>query len=316
MTPAPLLQAAGREFWKPRVKKPNPYVTAHGKPIVAVIRGGDFASMLSKGMELLGGFRKLGNDQSVLIKPNFVLPIPYPYTTSGDSILSVVGALQREEFANITISEWRSGATVGTEYPTEFDYHGVQEYAGGGNYKLLDLAGRKTRFIKDPRWRRMENVELRRDIHKAPLIINMPVLKEHDFCRFTSCIKNFVGVITPECRRQLHGGDTSIKEYLFRHMMRSVAEIASTVNPDLNIIDARQVVGVHHYDPAKGTVVDCNRVIISGDMVAADLVASKILGRALQTYGNGDANLMIRHAADLTGAPRSLDDVKVVRANV
>ena len=74
-----------------------------GKPIVVIVRGTAFPAMLSKGMEILGGFTKFGTGKSVIVKPNFVFDkkTRYPTTTDDKSVLTTVEFLRKEGFKDI-----------------------------------------------------------------------------------------------------------------------------------------------------------------------------------------------------------------------
>lgn len=301
----------------PRTRRPNPYVTGDGKPIVVVVRGTDYAAMLARGMEVLGGFSLLG-EGAVVLKPNLVLPIPWPYTTDPDSLVTVAAALRAEGFRRITVADWGGDMwSPGNDAPTgAIPFLGLDALAAQKKFKLKDLAGAPVAIVKDPRWRYMREVRLRQFIHKAPIIVSMPVLKQHNSVVLTAAVKNFVGTIDGFGRQMMHYGDNLPESQLYEHTLRAVAEVASAVNPDLSIIDARRIVADHHYDPAQGRILNCGRLIISGDMVAADLVADRIVGQKVSTYSRAEAAKLLSHVAELTGGPKSLDEVAVRNVRV
>ena len=72
-----MLTATPTTAFPPRTRQPNPYVTDDGKPLLVDVIGNDFESMLTAGLEAIGGLNKLtANAQSILIKPNLNLDFP------------------------------------------------------------------------------------------------------------------------------------------------------------------------------------------------------------------------------------------------
>ncbi|NOR15025.1 MAG: hypothetical protein GQ544_04925, partial [Candidatus Aminicenantes bacterium] len=95
----------------PRPAKPNPYVTKDGKPRLVCIEGYDVNTMLSKGLQALGGLNRLIKKKDrVLIKPNLVLRetaagVPqYPTMSSPETIRELIYIL-REVNSRIRVGD-------------------------------------------------------------------------------------------------------------------------------------------------------------------------------------------------------------------
>ncbi|MBA7473324.1 hypothetical protein ES707_08661 [subsurface metagenome] len=108
-------------------------------------------------------------------------------------------------------------------------------------------------------------VTMPRSAYEADKIVYLPCMKTHAFSRFTGALKLAVGFMHPGERRALHA----------RHLEQKVAEISLCWQPDLIIMDGRKtfVSG----GPDKGQLAEPGLVLVSGDLVAIDVEAMKIL---------------------------------------
>jgi uncharacterized protein (DUF362 family) len=298
-----------------RQRIPNPWVE-NGKPVVAVVRGVEFAAMLAKGLELLGGFARLGTGKPVMVKPNFIFPEPYPETTDGASILKVVETLQREGFADITVADSGSGMRPASY---AFDFYSLPEKAAAGAFKLIDLAQEKVKVVTDNRWTAMNNLEVHESAYHAPLIVNMPVIKQHQAAQFTCALKNSVGVISGVSRRLLHRSHeraTLDSETILKNMKTAIAEASAAFNPEITIIDARQVMGKSHHRSSGGELFDGGRIIISGDMLAADRVAAHVLAELYSGFEVSMTDETFNHAAALGLGVNDLNDMVIKEVSI
>jgi uncharacterized protein (DUF362 family) len=298
-----------------RRRSPNPYLE-NGKPVVAVVRGTDFKSMLTKGMEMLGGFAVLGRGRPVVIKPNFVWARPYPTSTDGASILSTIELLRRDGFDEITVAEYVSKRTASGGLGESFDFYGFNEKAAAGGFKLDPLEGDEVVEVSDARWRALGRVGVYSRIYNAPLVIDMPTLKEHNFTKFTCALKNMMGAVDGRTCAEMHMRDRRdvTSDVRLGHSRLAIAEIAHAVNPDLTIIDARTVIGKTHAVFAGGIPRQADRVIISGDAVAADSVAASVLAECYEPFSIEAVDDTLNHAVSLGFGVAGGDGIAVKEA--
>jgi uncharacterized protein (DUF362 family) len=294
-----------------RQRRPNPYME-NGKPIVMVVRGTEFRTMLAKGMSLLGGFSRFGVKSGIHVKPNFVATSPYPVTTDGPSLLATIELLQKEGLHDITIAECagflsgRAGA---------FQLYGLDKKAKAGGFKIKDLYNDDVVSIKDSRWIAMPRVSVFKCVYETPLIINMPTLKQHSEMHFTCALKNTLGQVDYQTRMDMHReGEAFFNEPYDRQILMShyaIAEIASAINPDLTIIDARYCLGKSHHIAWGGISRKADRLIISGDPLAADRVATEVLAECYSGFITEMAKPHLDHAARLGLGAVSLNDIVI-----
>ena len=294
-----------------RRRLPNPYVE-NGKPIVVVVRGTDFPAMLAKGMASLGGFVKFGSARSVVVKPNFVFDkiTKYPTTTDDRSVLTVVDFLQKEGFRDITVADRRGNKAANGRAGGKFDWSGMNEKAAAGGFKtdsLLDNSVAESVPVRNARWTELPAYGVLKSIYGAELIINMPTLKRHTMTNLSCSLKNLMGVLDVPTTETMHlwlpeqkaRHDALSENALNRRLSLAIAEAASAVNPEVTVIDARTVLWRNHLDHASGGPREANRLIISGDQVAADRVATDILKEVAPQYEIGFTADTFARAAEL-----------------
>ena len=303
-----------------RKRLPNPYVE-NGKPVVVVVHGTEFAPMLAKGVEILGGFARFGIDKAVHLKPNFVAPSPYPVTTDGNSILTTVELLQKEGFKDITIVEFGQLGRGNSVQPTKaFEFYGLDKKAEKGGFKIKDLCYDGIVRVKDDRWVAMPGVGIFKDVYETPLIINMPTIKQHSQVQFTCALKNTMGLIDKQTRNDMHrrgpAYEAEDRDTRLRMSHLGVAEIAAAIDPELTIIDARYGMGKSHHFTSGGVSVKPDRIIISGDSLAADRIAAEVLAEYYDGFQVEMAKPHLDHAAHLGLGAASIDDVIIKNVTV
>ena len=122
--------------------------------------------------------------------------------------------------------------------------------------------------IEIPNARRLKKTQVHELILEADVFINVPVLKHHGGAGLCVSMKNLMGTVWD--RRFWHAND----------LHQCIADFTIAVKPDLNVIDAYQVLkrngprGV-----SKADVVQMKSLIIGEDMVAADTAAAKLFGK-------------------------------------
>jgi len=149
--------------------------------------------------------------------------------------------------------------------------------------------------VKDDRFTEMPAIGVIKKIYDADLIINMPTLKKHTMTNLTCSLKNMMGVLDVQTTQDMHLWGESNKTVFesmprdmnIRRLCLTIAEAALAVNPDLTIIDARKVLCKDHVSVRTGEPRDANRIIISGDSLAADICAAKILKEVYEPYELG-----------------------------
>lgn len=252
----------------PRAGLANPFVTGDGRPKLVCVEGKDFRRMLQTGLDSIGGLSALIDDnQDVLIKPNLFEASLYPWISSMDSIVEIIKAAKRITSGDVSVGDMSWEAT-----PTVYSHVGFENLVrnAGGIPRLFT----DTYNVRRPSWdSSKKDVEVYADVYDAPVLISTCVLKRHSLAHMTCAVKCNVGTIKGSnmsaSRKTMHDAPDFLSE---------LAEVAGLSNPDLNIVDARSI--VTEAGPSfqqSGTVIDANKVIICGDIVATDAYCSQLL---------------------------------------
>ena len=289
----------------PRSRVANAFVNQAGQPILVSVTGTDFATMLAAGLSRLGGLGKLvGADQNVLVKPNCNAPEPYPGISDANS----VGAIIRE-VKKVTTGTVRAGDQG--YYVVHYDFAGMGpaiEQAGG---QVLIPGG--TYNVRQDTWAsNVPDFKVYKDIYDAPIIISTCVIKRHHTAVFTCALKNNVGTVAGPgavlTRNFLH--------YQSADFMSVVADIASVVNPELNIVDARSVLTAGGPSYRDGIVVQANKLVICGDIVATDVYCAGILESLDAGFDAATISPTIQMAVSLGLGTSDLSQVEIIEISV
>lgn len=107
---------------------------------------------------------------------------------------------------------------------------------------------------------------LSKTVLEADVVINMPVLKTHVRTGLTCSLKNMMGVVPLRLKHEMHK----------QGLDRRIVELAKTIKPDLNIVDATTC--QEKDGPTNGTAKELGLVIAGDNQVAVDALCCKIIG--------------------------------------
>jgi uncharacterized protein (DUF362 family) len=248
----------------PRPRPANPWLR-NGQALVAKVKtGGDIRAAVDRAIALLGSMELvIGKGDRVLLKPNFNSQDPYPGSTDLVFLRAVVELLL-EAGAKVTVGE----SSGGIWRPTRkvFRKVGMFEVAHDLGVELIAFDDKPSDWVRvrvDGDY--LSSVSMPRTAYEADKIVYLPCMKTHNLARFSGALKLAVGFMHPGERRALHAS----------HLEQKIAEISLCWQPNLIIMDGRKafVSG----GPAKGQLVEPEVVLASGDLVAIDVEAIKVL---------------------------------------
>lgn len=224
----------------------------------------DLMTSITRAVELIGGLEKaISPGDRVMVKPNFNSPDPCPGSTDLDFLTGVVHLLL-ESGAKVTVGDsaggmWRPTRRVLAKLGvlrslSEMGAEVIAFEAKHEDWVRVNIEGDYLREVTVPK-----------SAYEADKIVYLPCMKTHRLARFSMSLKLAVGFMHPGERRALHS----------RNLEKKVAELSLVWQPDLIIMDGRKafVSG----GPEKGELVEPGIIMASGDQVAIDVEALKIL---------------------------------------
>lgn len=241
----------------------NPFIR-QDRALVAAVGGTDVKEMVGKAVALLGGFELLEiKGKSILVKPNIVGGRSNPTTTNPEVVRAVVELLFEHGAAKVYVGDM--SALIRDETARNMELTGI---AGAARQ-----AGAQTVSFEDHGWVRVKvggkyirEVDVTEWFFTVDRIINLPVIKTHQYAGYSICLKNFVGAT-----------HFSQRPYLVDkgHWEEVVAELNLAYAPDLNIVDGTKTMIAG--GPWEGKTADTNLVLASGDRLACDVVGLGII---------------------------------------
>lgn len=241
---------------------------------MVAIKGGLPAAMFDKAIAAMGGmgaFVKKG--QTVVVKPNigWDKTPEYAANTHPELVKQVIkhcfmaGAKSVHVFDH-TCNQWDLCYTNS----------GIEKAAKDAGAKVVP--GNTESYyqeIKVEKGKTLKSAKVHELILESDVFINVPVLKNHGGAKLSMALKNLMGSVWSRGIWHRSGLD------------QCIADFATFRNPDLNILDAYNVMmqnGPQGVSPSD--VVNMKSLLISTNMVAIDTAGAKLFGMDPTTIGH------------------------------
>lgn len=233
---------------------------------LVAVKNGEPEALFDRGIEALGGMgRFVRKGQTVVVKPNigWNAPPERAANTNPRLVRRIIehclqaGAKEVYVFDH-TCDAWRD------TYRTS----GIEQAVKDAGGKLAP--GNSEGYFQSvaiPHGRRLRGAKEHELILQADVLINAPVLKSHGGARLTVAMKNLMGVVWD--REEWHAND----------LHQCIADFATYRKPDLNVVDAYNVLQRHGPRGVSVNDVALMRMqLLSTDLVTADAAAAKLFG--------------------------------------
>jgi len=227
---------------------------------VIIVKGENPFGMVKRGLKFFSDPQK----KRIVIKPNLITAEPPPTTTPVDTVEALVKYFVEKRY-EVIVAE---GSGWG-ETPEIFEKLGYMKLAEKYGIELVDLNNDEFELVRNPNALFLKEFEFPLTLKDA-FIISVPILKEHSITTVTLSLKNMLGATLGE------KGRVSRKGRFHKSLDKSIVDINMYIRPDLAVIDGRTagIGGELRARPKKLGIM-----IFSQDLVAADAVGAKFLGK-------------------------------------
>ena len=277
--------------------KENAEKTQAGNPETEKKGVKNLKKSIEKCVERIGGFGKvIEKGDTVFLKPNLNSDDHFPASTDPEFAGAVTELMFDYGAKRVVFGDSSGIYWLPTERALKLGTRKAVEKAGG-EVVALESCEWKNALI-DGKY--LHKIALSTKPYEFDKLIYLPCMKTHRSARFTLSLKLTMGFVHLRERLGLHAGNLEEK----------LAEVNLAYSPDLIIMDGRKcfVSG----GPSEGELEEPNVLLASGDRIAIDCEALKIL----KTYGKEKKLEMeienlpqIRHAIEIgiDGGREALD---------
>jgi uncharacterized protein (DUF362 family) len=218
----------------------------------------DITGILKEAVETTG----LRGKRRIFIKPNLS---HFEYitgvVTSPELTYELIGLL-RDHSEEVIVGE-----SEGFNYScrTAFQQTGMEAAVKEAGGTIINLSEDKVVEVKFPKTvSPLKHLFLPKTALDADAVIDLPLMKTHEFMMYSGAIKNLFGCVPSNRRIYLH---PYLPEVFFR--------LYGIFKPALTVMDAR--VGIEGNGPTKGVPVPMGLMLTGNDALATDIVAAKIM---------------------------------------
>ncbi len=287
---------------------------------IARVRNGKIGRAVEEAVDLLGGIETAARGKGrVMLKPNLVAESPA--ITTKPEVIGTLARLMKRSGREVLIGEGSAAATgfnlLGAEtYRTRkreildamqqrvFDQLGYSELARSLHVPLVNLHSGEMAEVPLRDGYVSDRLTLHRSLTEVDLLCSVPMMKTHTLATVTLSMKNLIGLypgtVYYSVRSWLHD---RAQEKGSPGVAYEVVDMVRANRTGLSVIDASSA--MEGNGPANGTLVDMNLIVAGTDPLAADMVATALMGidpEEVPTFA-------VAHRAGIH--PGSLDEIEV-----
>jgi len=203
----------------------------------------------------------LRGKHKIFIKPNLSHPEYVPGVVTSPQLMQQLVELLRDRNSEVVVGE-----SNGFNYPcwTAFDKTGTEAAVKKAGGTVINLSEDKVVEVKFQGNTPLKRLFLPKTILDADAVVDLPLMKTHEFMAFSGAIKNLFGCVPSNKRIYLH---PYLPEVLY--------QLYTLFQPQLTIMDAR--LGIEGNGPTKGKPVKMGLMLTSNDALAVDITAAEIM---------------------------------------
>jgi uncharacterized protein (DUF362 family) len=248
--------------------------------------------MIHSALEDLGGvYQLIPQNRRVLIKPNLVIAKTNDTgaTTNPLVIAELIQEVLKTNPAEVALGE---SSTAGDDTMKAFRITGMDDIARKYGVKIIDFK-KGPQVVKEvPQGKEVRTIKVALSIFEYDYLINVPVLKIHGEATVTIGMKNLKGCIHDQEKHRFHR----------LNLHQCIVDLNTLIHPDLTVVDATTC--ALHWELG-GDPVRLNTIIMSENVLAADMIAASLLG-----YGIDDVK-HLKIASESGLGPGTMAEIKV-----
>jgi len=198
----------------------------------------------------------------VFIKPNLCSKEYIPGAVTNPQVLFHLVSLLRDRVEEVVVGE-----SNGYNYCCDdaLKMTGVKEIVKKAGGKTVNLSNDETVKVQNSKTLFLRNFSLPKTLVEADSIVDVPVMKTHEFATYSGAIKNLFGCIPDNRRIFLHP-----KFDMVLH------DLIVLLKPQFVVMDA--TVSMEGNGPNRGIAIPMNLILASSDLVAMDKLCCEIMG--------------------------------------
>ncbi len=225
---------------------------------VKISRAGEDVSDIIKEAVAKSGLR---GKKRIYIKPNLSHPEYLPGVVTSPELTQTLVGLLRDGNSEVVVGE-----SNGINYPcwTAFDKTGMQAAVKEAGGEVINLSEDKVVEVKFQTDTPLKRLYLPKTILDADAVVDLPLMKTHEFMAYSGAIKNLFGCVPSNRRIYLH---PYLPEVFYR--------LYQLFKPQLTIMDART--GIEGNGPTKGKPVKMGLMLTGNDALGVDIVAAEVM---------------------------------------
>ncbi len=224
---------------------------------ISQVQGDNVSAILKEAVSAAN----LQGKNRILIKPNLSHFEYVEGVVTSPSLTGELIGLLRDHVQEVIVAE-----SEGFNYSCRmaFQQTGMQaavERAGG---TVMNLSEDKVVEVKFPTGDRLKRLFLPKTALEADAVVDLPLMKTHEFMTFSGALKNLFGLVPSNRRIYLH---PYLPEVFWR--------LYDIFKPALTVMDAR--IGLEGNGPTKGIPVQMGLMLTGTDALATDIVAAQVM---------------------------------------
>ena len=203
----------------------------------------------------------LRGKKRIFIKPNLSHPEYLPGVVTSPELTFELVSMLRDGANEVVVGE-----SNGFNYPcySAFEKTGMETAVKKAGGIVINLSEDKVVEVKFQGNSPLKRLFLPKTVLDADAVVDLPLMKTHEFTAYSGAIKNLFGCVPSNRRIYLH---PYLPEVFFR--------LYTIFKPQLTIMDAR--VAMEGNGPTKGKPVKMGLMLSGNDALATDITAANIM---------------------------------------